>query len=226
MFSNYNRVRYHTYMALFQRRPQAGPQLAYTTIGLSRNLLIVGLGNPGKEYDLTRHNIGFHTVDAFVQSQSDMGQWVEKKDQKCLISTGQLGDTRVIAIKPTTFMNLSGEAVQAVSHFYKIPLEQIIVVHDELDIDFGQIRLRVGGSAAGHNGIKSVSKHIGEDYGRVRVGIGPKTPPQIDSADFVLQKFSKDEQSHLSELTRETNAILSELVYGATLNAETRSFLI
>jgi len=213
-------------MALFQRRPQAGPQLAYTTIGLSRNLLIVGLGNLGKEYGLTRHNIGFHCVDSFVASQSDMGQWIDKKDQKCLMSTGQLGDARVIVIKPTTFMNLSGEAVQAVAHFYKIPNSQIVVVHDELDIDFGQIRLRMGGSSAGHNGIKSVTEHLGEDYGRVRVGIGPKTPEQIDSAVFVLQKFSKDEQSHLGGLTRETSAILSELAYGAELQAETRSFLL
>lgn len=213
-------------MALFQRRPQAGPQLAYTTIGLNRNLLIVGLGNPGKEYDVTRHNIGFACLDAFVSSQSEMGQWVDKKDLKCVLSTGQLGDTRVLAVKPTTYMNLSGEAVQAISHFYKIPLEQIVVVHDELDIDFGQIRMRIGGSAAGHNGIKSVTQHMGEDYGRIRIGIGPKQPSQIDSADFVLQKFNRDEQSHMSALTRETNAILSELAYGSPLNAETRSFLM
>ncbi len=213
-------------MALFQRRPQTSAPLSYTTIGLNRNLLIVGLGNIGKEYDLTRHNIGFACVDAFVHSQSDMGGWVDKKDLKCLVSTGQIGETRVMAVKPTTFMNLSGEAVQAISHFYKIPLEQIIVVHDELDVDYGQIRMRIGGSAAGHNGIKSVTQHIGEDYGRVRIGIGPKNPPQIDSADFVLQKFSKEEQGHFSELTRETTAILTELAYGSSLQAETRNFLI
>jgi PTH1 family peptidyl-tRNA hydrolase len=213
-------------MALFQRRPQTSAPLSYTTIGLNRNLMIVGLGNPGKEYDLTRHNIGFHCVDAFVDSQNEMGQWVSKSDLKCLLSTGQLGDTRVLAVKPTTFMNNSGEAVQAISHFYKIPLEQIVVVHDEIDIDFGQIRMRIGGSAAGHNGIKSVSQHLGEDYGRIRIGIGPKVPEQIDSADFVLKKFSKEEQGHLSELTRETNSIMSELAYGSALNAETRNFLV
>jgi PTH1 family peptidyl-tRNA hydrolase len=213
-------------MALFQRRPQTSNPLSYTTIGLNKNLLIVGLGNPGKEYDLTRHNVGFLCVDDFVSKTADMGQWVDKKDLKCLLSTGQLADTRIFAVKPATFMNLSGEAVQAISHFYKIHPDQIIVVHDELDIDFGQIRLRKGGSAAGHNGIKSVSQHIGEEYGRVRIGIGPKTPEQIDSADFVLQKFSKEEQGHLGELSREVTAILSELAYGAELNAETRSFLL
>lgn len=213
-------------MALFQRRPQTSNPVNYVTVGLNKTLLIVGLGNPGKEYDGTRHNVGFTCLDAFVDKTIDMGQWVDKKDLKCLMSTGQLGETRVLAVKPTTFMNLSGEAVQAVAHFYKIHPDHILVVHDELDIDFGQVRIRKGGSAAGHNGIKSVTRHIGEDYGRVRIGIGPKQPEQIDSADFVLQKFSKDEQSHIAELTREVNAILTEIVYGAELTPETRSFLV
>ena len=213
-------------MALFQRQPQTSNPLSYTTIGLNRNLLVVGLGNPGKEYEGTRHNIGFACLDAFVDASAEMGQWIEKKDLKCLMSTGQLGETRVIAIKPTTFMNLSGEAVQAASHFYKIHPDQTVVVHDELDIDFGQIRMRMGGSAAGHNGIKSVSQMIGEEYGRIRIGVGPKIPEQIDSADFVLQKFSKEEQEHMQALTREVSAVISELVYGAQLPHETRSFLI
>lgn len=123
-------------------------------------------------------------------------------------------------------MNLSGEAVQAAAHFYRVETDKIIVVHDELDIDFGHIRLRMGGSAAGHNGIKSVSGTMGEDYGRVRIGVGPKNPPQIDSAKFVLQKFSEEELSHMPELIRETNAILTELIFGAGLLPETRSFLI
>lgn len=213
-------------MALFQRRPETSAPLSFTTIGLNKNLLIVGLGNPGKEYDGTRHNIGFVCVDAFVDTSVEMGQWIDKKDLKCHVSTGQMGETRVIAVKPTTFMNLSGEAVQAISHFYKVHPDQIVVVHDELDIDFGQIRMRKGGSAAGHNGIKSVTRHLGEDYGRIRIGIGPKRPEQIDSADFVLQKFSADEQAHLPELTREVNAVLSELVFGAQLPNETRSFIV
>lgn len=213
-------------MALFQRRPQADNPLAYTTIGLNKNLLVVGLGNPGREYDLTRHNAGFACIDHFVAKNSVFGPWTDKKDLKCLMATGQLGDTRVIVIKPTTFMNLSGEAVQAVAHFYKIHNGQIVVVHDELDIDFGQIRMRKGGSSAGHNGIKSVTKHIGEDYGRVRIGVGPKSPEQIDSADFVLQNFSRAEQEQLPAMQREVTAILSELAYGAQLLPETRSFLI
>jgi PTH1 family peptidyl-tRNA hydrolase len=101
------------------------------------------------------------------------------------------------------------------------------VVHDELDIPFGQIRLRTGGSSAGHNGLKSIMRHLGEDFGRVRIGIGPKEPPQIDSADFVLGKFSAEQQAHMRELEREVSAILSEAAFGAgSLPQETRSFLI
>jgi len=213
-------------MSLFQRRPQLSNPVNYITVGLNKTVLIVGLGNPGREYDETRNNIGFECVDEFVAKSSDMGGWVAKKDLKCLMSTGRLGETRVIAIKPTTFMNSSGEAVRAVSDFYKIHPSQTMVVHDELDIPFGQIRTRVGGSSAGHNGIKSLIEHIGEDFGRVRVGIGPKEPEQIDSADFVLQKFSKEQQAELPALKREANAILTEYVFAAELPAETRSFLI
>lgn len=213
-------------MALFQRRPQLGDSIQYYTLGQNRSLIIVGLGNPGKEYDGTRHNIGFACLDAFARAQ-EFGQWIEKKNLKCLEATGLLGDTKVFLIKPTTFMNLSGEAVAAVANFYKIPADKIIVVHDELDIEFGQIRLRGGGSAAGHNGLKSIIEHLGEGFGRVRVGIGPKTPAQIDSADFVLGRFSKEQHTHLPELIREVNAILSEAAYAdGALPQETRSFLV
>lgn len=213
-------------MALFQRRPQVSDPVNYVTVGMNKTLLVVGLGNPGKEYDLTRHNIGFACLDVFVEKNTDMGAWVEKKDLKCLMSSGRLGEVRVIAVKPTTFMNLSGEAVRAVSDFYKIHPSQTVVVHDELDVNFGQIRTRVGGSSAGHNGIKSIIQHIDEAFGRIRIGVGPKTPAQIDSADFVLGKFSKEQQAELPNLTREVNALLTEYIYGGQLPNETRSFLI
>lgn len=213
-------------MALFQKRPQLGDSIQFYTLGQHKTLLIVGLGNPGSEYDGTRHNVGFAAVDRFVQDH-DFPAWIDKKDLKCHISQAQVGEARVIAIKPTTFMNLSGEAVQAVTHFYKINPEDVIVVHDELDIPFGQIRTRIGGSAAGHNGIKSVTQHIGEQYGRVRIGVGPKTHPSMDSKDFVLGRFSSDEQAQLKNLTQETSAILSEYVYGGgKLPHETRSFIV
>jgi PTH1 family peptidyl-tRNA hydrolase len=211
-------------MALFQNRPQTSNPLSYTTLSLNKTLLIIGLGNPGEEYELTRHNAGFICVDDFAHKNS-FDPWVGKKDLKCTLTQATMGDTRVILCKPQTFMNLSGEAVQAVMHFYKISNDQIVVVHDELDINFGQIRMRIGGSAAGNNGIKSVSQHIGEDYGRVRIGIGPKVPEQMDTADFVLQDFSKDQRSQLPALKQEVSALLSEYAYGGSVVAETRSFL-
>lgn len=213
-------------MALFQRKPQTSEPKNFYSVGLNKTVLLVGLGNPGPEYELTRHNVGFICIDQFASKSDEMEDWMQKKDLKCLLSQGKISDTRVIAIKPTTFMNLSGEAVQAVANFYKIHPDNILVIHDELDIDFGQIRLRQGGSSAGHNGIKSVSQHLGEDYGRIRVGVGPKEPEQIKSEDFVLQKFSEEQAKQLPNLTQEVNAIFSEYIYGSQLPHETRNFLV
>jgi PTH1 family peptidyl-tRNA hydrolase len=213
-------------MAWLTQRPQVSDPTNYYTVGLNKTTLLVGLGNPGKEYENTRHNVGFLCLDEFVTKTDEMEDWVQKKDLKCLISTGRIGDTRVIAMKPTTFMNLSGEAVQAVINFYKIDPTRMAVIHDELDIDFGQIRLRVGGSSAGHNGIKSITDRIGETYGRIRIGVGPKTPAKIKAEDFVLQKFSEAEQAQLPNLTREVTSILSEYLYGVELPNDTRNFLV
>lgn len=214
-------------MALFRNRPQQSDPINYVSVGQNKSLLVVGLGNIGKQYDGTRHNIGFSVIDQFVEKSPDIGEWVAKKDLKCQLASGRVGECRVILIKPTTMMNLSGASVRATASFYKIPLAQILVIHDELDIDFGQIRMRIGGASAGHNGIKSITSSIGEDYGRMRIGIGPKKPAQIDSADFVLAKFSKTEAEQIPNLLRETTAILSEYVYGSgNLNAETRSFIV
>ncbi len=213
-------------MAWLQQRPQVSDPTNFYTVGLNKTTLLVGLGNPGKEYDLTRHNVGFLCIDEFVSKTDEMENWIDKKALKCLVSTGRVGDTRVIAIKPTTFMNLSGEAVQAVTNFYKINPESITVIHDELDIDFGQIRLRSSGSSAGHNGIKSITQYIGDDFGRIRIGIGPKKPVKMKSEDFVLQKFSAKQQAQLPNLTREVNAILSEYLYGNELPHDTRNFLV
>ena len=209
-------------MALFQRRPETSSPPLYS-LGLVHNVLIVGLGNPGKEYDGTRHNIGFECVDEFVRNQ-DFDPWIEKKDLKCRITSKVIGSARVIVIKPTTFMNLSGEAVQAAAHFYKISLDHIIVVHDEIDIPFGQIRTRMDGESAGHNGIKSIIQVAGKNFGRIRIGIKAET--KMETSDFVLARFGKDEQAHLPALTKEVNAILTEYVYGDSLPHETRSFIV
>lgn len=212
-------------MAFLQRRPQADKPIGYTTtFGMNKSLLIVGLGNPGEDYAGTRHNTGFMCLDHFAK-KNDFASWQLKKDLKSMITAQTLGDIRVLLCKPQTFMNLSGEAVQAVQHFYKIDNAHTVVVHDELDVNFGQVRLRVGGSPAGNNGIKSVSQHVGETYARVRIGIGPKKPAQMDAADFVLQDFSTSEEAMLPAMRREVAAILSEYAFGAPFVAETRSFL-
>jgi PTH1 family peptidyl-tRNA hydrolase len=214
-------------MACMKKRPVIGDGIQLYSMGMVKNLLLVGLGNIGAEYDSTRHNIGFACLDAFVSANDGMDDWINKKDLKAHVSSGRIGDARIYAIKPTTFMNLSGEAVQSVAAFYKIPPEHIVIVHDELDIDFGGIRMRIGGSAAGHNGIKSISQQLGtEEYGRVRIGIGPKHPARIPSEKFVLQTFSTDEQAQIKNLTQEVNAILSEYTYSGTLPNETRNFLV
>lgn len=213
-------------MAFLIKRPQVGDAIQFYTLGKNKSVLLVGLGNIGKEYDGTRHNAGFACIDHFVAKTDGMSDWVNKTDQKCHQSTGRVGEVRVIAIKPTTLMNLSGEAVQLVANFYKIHPADIVLIHDELDIDFGLIRTRKGGGAAGHNGVKSVTQHVGEDTGRIRLGIGPKHPAQIDGADYVLGKFNKKESEQLPNMQREVTALLSEYLYGGQLPADTRNFIV
>lgn len=213
-------------MALFQKNPHSNREYhSLYTLGQQKTVLIIGLGNKGKKYDKTRHNIGFASLDAFAEAL-EFGPWTEKKDLKSLIAMQTLGDSRVILVKPTTYMNLSGEAAQAVSHFYKVPTSQIIAVYDELDIPFGQIRIRQGGSAAGHNGVKSLIEHLGEDFARARIGIGSKTQGEIDGADFVLAKFSKEEQAHMKSLLREVTSLLTEYIFSGELAPETRKFIL
>ncbi len=212
-------------MALFQRDPHASHERQQLfTVGANKTVLIVGLGNVGKEYEGTRHNVGFAALDAFARAH-EFAAWTDKKDLKCYLAARTLGDTRVILCKPTTFMNLSGEAVQKVAHFYKLANSQILVIHDELDIPFGQIRMRVGGSAAGNNGIKSMITHIGADFARVRIGVDGERPAQMDGADYVLAKFTPEEQAQLQNLTREVTSILTEYVFSAELPHDTRSFI-
>lgn len=211
-------------MALFQKNPYSSQNSKpLYTLGLGRTVLIVGLGNLGKEYEKTRHNLGFRCVDAFAKNH-DFPAWTAKKNLKCQLSIHNLGDVRVIAVKPTTFMNNSGEAVQAVQQFYKIPNNQIVAVYDELDVPFGQIRTRMGGSSAGHNGVKSLLQHVDGDFNRVRIGIGK--PTQMDAANYVLQNLSKDEEKELPALLKEVESILVEYIYRGELIPETRTFMI
>lgn len=155
-------------------------------------LVIVGLGNPGNEYALTRHNIGFITVDA-IHERHGFSPWRLRFDG--LVSEGTLGGEKVLLVKPQTFMNLSAQCVQPLLQFYKIPISDVVVVHDELDLKPGELRLKQGGGDAGHNGLKSISKALGGTYYRLRIGIGHPRALNlpIDVSDYVLGKFTQDE---------------------------------
>lgn len=167
--------------------------------------LIVGLGNVGNKYVFTRHNAGFMLVDSIALNGNL--NFHENTRLKCLITKHVTTDEDYIIIKPTTFMNLSGEAVRAVMDYYKIPVEDILIVYDDLSLALGKIRFRANGSDGGHNGIKSVIQHVGtQNFARLKIGIGPQ--PNIPSEVFVLQNFSKEELETLkSTLTIAKNAI-------------------
>jgi PTH1 family peptidyl-tRNA hydrolase len=213
-------------MALFQKKqPDIVSSAPLYTLSLSKTFLVVGLGNIGQEFENTRHNIGFRAIDQFA-SDHEFGNWINKKDMNCLIADKNIADTKVYLVKPTTMMNLSGNAVQKISNFYKISNSKIIVVHDELDINFGNIKITMGGSSAGHNGIKSIISNLGEDFGRIRIGVGPKTPEQIDSADFVLGKFSKNEEEHMKALLNEVSSLTTEAIFSNEFPNETRKFIL
>ncbi len=211
-------------MALFQKKPDPGKVMSLYTIGLNKTVLIIGLGNPGKEFEGTRHNIGFAVLDHFAQ-KNDFPAWIVKKDLKCKISSANLGENRVILCKPTTFMNLSGEAAQALQHFYRVYNQNTLAIYDELAIPFGQLRTRLSGSDAGHNGVKSLIAHLGEDFGRLRVGIGSEIAQKAEASDFVLSKFSKEEQEILPKILQEANALITEYIFSGELPHDTRTVL-
>jgi peptidyl-tRNA hydrolase, PTH1 family len=211
-------------MALFQKKPQVQSNAPLYTLGAHKTILIIGLGNIGKEYVGTRHNIGFEILDEFAK-QNDFSGWLAKKDLKCQLATRNMGENRVILCKPATFMNDSGEAAQAVQRFYRVYNQNTLAVYDELAVPFGSLRTRLGGSDAGHNGVKSLIQQIGEDFGRLRIGLGSETSQKADAADFVLGKFTKKERESLPQITREANAIITEFIFSGQLSHETRTVL-
>lgn len=182
--------------------------------------IIVGLGNPGKEYDMTRHNIGFMALDAFHKAHTDsFSSWTKKFNAE--ISDGTItradGTTeKILLMKPLTFMNLSGESIAPARGFYKVEPIDVLAVYDDADIPFGTLRFREAGSAGGHNGVKSLITSLGTDaFPRIKIGIGTEEETQIPREDFVLQKFTKEEQEQLATfLTRavqEINTIITRL---------------
>jgi len=155
--------------------------------------LVVGLGNPGPEYAGNRHNIGFMVADLLAER---IGGRFKAHKSRAQVVEGRLCGQRAVLAKPMTFMNLSGGPVAGLRDFYKVPLERIVVVHDELDIDFATLRIKRGGGDNGHNGLKSITKSLGPDYFRVRAGIG-RPPGRMDVAAFVLKDFSSAERKEL-----------------------------
>jgi PTH1 family peptidyl-tRNA hydrolase len=176
--------------------------------------LIVGLGNPGREYASHRHNVGFMTADRWVAAHALA---FNKIQHHAIIAPGRAGERRVIVAKPQTFMNDSGRAVGALLRFYKIPIEHLLVIYDELDLPFGTIRLRPDGGAGGHNGMRSIIQHLGgNQFARLRIGIG-RPPGRMDPAAFVLQDFARAETAELDAvLERAGQAIDIFLAAGIT----------
>ena len=164
-------------------------------------ILLVGLGNPTPNNQDNRHNIGFKIIDAINQKFSLSKQ---KPKFKGLLTTGDISNKKIYAIKPLTFMNNSGICIRELIEYFKIDVKDIIVFHDDLDIDFGKIKAKLGGSNAGHNGIASIDKFIGKEYSRVRVGIG-KPETKISASDYVLNNFNDEEKIELEKIT--TNII-------------------
>ena len=154
-------------------------------------ILIAGLGNPGKEYENTRHNAGFLVLDTLAQK---LGADLSERKHRALCGKAVIGGQKVILLKPQTYMNSSGESIRAAADYYKVPPEDILVVYDDISLAPGQLRIRAKGSAGGHNGIKSIIAHLGtQEFPRVKVGIGEK-PPRMDLADYVLGHFSSGEK--------------------------------
>ena len=171
-------------------------------------LLFVGLGNPTQDSENNRHNVGFKIIDSINKKFSLSKQ---KPKFKGLLTTGKVGEEKVYAIKPLTFMNNSGICIREVIEYFKIDAEDVMVFHDDLDIDFGKIKAKFGGSSAGHNGIESIDKFIGKDYSRIRIGIG-KPSENIEVGDYVLQNFNEDEILGLEKISNNITDSISILI--------------
>lgn len=162
--------------------------------------LIAGLGNPTREYEKTRHNVGFEAIDILADKA---GTTVTEKKHKALYGKGYIGGQKVILAKPQTYMNLSGESIREIADFYKIEPENIIILCDDINLSEGQLRIRLKGSAGGHNGLKNIISHLGtQEFPRIRIGVGEK-PRGMDLADYVLGRFPKELQEVMEEAYRD-----------------------
>lgn len=174
--------------------------------------IVAGLGNPGLEYENTRHNAGFLTMEELAKQ---CGVKLDQMKFKSDCGEAMLGEVRCLLMKPTTYMNLSGDAIAAAANFYKIPPEQVLVIYDDISLPPGKLRLRRKGSAGGHNGIKSIIAQLGtEEFPRIRVGVGAKPNPQYDLADWVLSKFSEEDMTALQPALEHAADAAKKIVSG------------
>ena len=171
-------------------------------------ILFVGLGNPTPDSENNRHNVGFKIIDC-INKKFNLSK--QKPKFKGLLTTGNIANKKVYAIKPLTFMNHSGICIRELIEYFKIDAQDVIVFHDDLDVEFGKIKAKFGGSSAGHNGVASIDKFIGKDYSRVRIGIG-KPKDSMEVADYVLQNFNDDETIGIDKITENITESISILV--------------
>ena len=172
--------------------------------------IIAGLGNPGKEYENTRHNIGFDVIDRLAEEENIA---VMESKHKALIGKGYVAGQKVILAKPQTFMNLSGESIREIVDYYKVDdTSELIVISDDISLDVGQLRIRKKGSAGGHNGIKNIISHLGtQEFPRIKVGVGDK-PKKMDLADYVLSRFSKEDRAVMEDAFREAAGAVEMMI--------------
>lgn len=179
---------------------------------LDNTFLIVGLGNPGREYKDNRHNVGFMLIDRLAVRLNAKGM---KLQSKAIVTTAQYNDRKLILAKPQTYMNLSGQAVQGLVHFYKLPLSRVMILSDDLDLPFGTIRIRAAGGPGGQRGLGDILEKLGtKEVPRLRIGIG-RPPGRMDPAAYVLQDFSREEMNELSLiLDHGADAVLAFVTHG------------
>lgn len=178
--------------------------------------VVIGLGNPGKDYTNTRHNAGFDTIDILAKRNNIN---INKIKFKAVYGEGKIGNEKVMLVKPQTFMNNSGICVREIIQFYKVPLENIVIVVDDIDIDFATIRIKMKGSAGSHNGLKSIIYHLQSDqFPRVKIGVGKKYEKQ-DLADFVLSRFSKEERPEIEATLLKAAEAVESIILEDIINA-------
>lgn len=180
--------------------------------------LIVGLGNPGEKYENTRHNAGFIVIEKLKSKNENFSDWQFNKKFNTEISEGKIDGKKIILLKPQTFMNNSGRTVAAAARFYKIKPADILIIHDDIDLPLGKMRIKQGGSSGGHRGVESIITALGsENFVRLKIGVAPEARPKnFDAAKFVLKKFAKAEKKTVSDITKKaTEAVALIIVKGA-----------